>query len=232
MEKENIQPTDFTYRILIDAKGQSNDITGMEQIFETVKADEDVRERLRCRAINLGWPYKTLAAEVEKADSILQKAAQHTFLKPKVISYLAMMEEYSMRGDVHNSEKMFYQMRQAGYVCRIRQFELLIQAYINAKAPSYGVAERMKADNRQLAVALNNSHVQLWDTLQGSSQLLRTLQGHRLRVGSLDWNGGHILTTGGMNSMIINNDVRVGSHRYTEFPNPMAITLLLPSLTN
>ncbi|KAF3640738.1 hypothetical protein FXO38_21980 [Capsicum annuum] len=37
---------------------------------------------------------------------------------------------------------------------------------------------------------------------------LRTLRGHRLRVGSLDWNGGHILTTGGMDSMIINNDVR------------------------
>ncbi|KAJ8561175.1 hypothetical protein K7X08_027365 [Anisodus acutangulus] len=50
-------------------------------------------------------------------------------------------------------------------------------------------------DGRHLAVALNNSHVQLWDSQ--SSQLLRTLRGHRLRVGSLDWNG-HILTTGGM----------------------------------
>ncbi|KAK6781670.1 hypothetical protein RDI58_019466 [Solanum bulbocastanum] len=66
-------------------------------------------------------------------------------------------------------------------------------------------------DGRHLAVGLNNSHVQLWNTLQGSSRLLRTLRGHRLRVGSLDWNG-HILTTGGMDSMIINNDVRVRSH--------------------
>ncbi|XP_059276629.1 cell division cycle 20.2, cofactor of APC complex-like [Lycium ferocissimum] len=64
-------------------------------------------------------------------------------------------------------------------------------------------------DGRHLAVALNNSHVQLWDTQ--SSRLLRTLRGHRLRVGSLDWNG-HILTTGGMDCMIINNDVRVRSH--------------------
>ncbi|PHU08665.1 Cell division cycle 20.4, cofactor of APC complex [Capsicum chinense] len=62
-------------------------------------------------------------------------------------------------------------------------------------------------NGRQLAVTLNNSPVQLWDTLQGSSQLLWTLRGHRLRVGSLDWKG-HILTTGGMDSMIINNDVR------------------------
>ena len=41
---------------------------------------------------------------------------------------------------------------------------------------------------------------------------LRTLRGgHRLRVGSLAWNN-HILTTGGMDGLIINNDVRVRSH--------------------
>lgn len=66
-------------------------------------------------------------------------------------------------------------------------------------------------DGRHLAVGLNNSHVQLWNTLQGSCRLLRTLRGHSLRVGSLDWNE-NILTTGGMDSMIINNDVRVRSH--------------------
>ncbi|KAM3270828.1 hypothetical protein P3S67_029030 [Capsicum chacoense] len=66
-------------------------------------------------------------------------------------------------------------------------------------------------DGRRLAVALNNSHVQLWDTLQGSSRLLRMLRGHRLRVGSLDWND-NILTTGGMDSMVINKDVHVISH--------------------
>ncbi|XP_047269302.1 cell division cycle 20.2, cofactor of APC complex-like [Capsicum annuum] len=93
-------------------------------------------------------------------------------------------------------------------------------------------------DGRRLAVALNNSHVQLWDTLQGSSRLvsgffrvfflqkstarvtrsnifpstqLRTLRGHKLRVGSLDWND-NILTIGGMDGMIINKDVHVRSH--------------------
>lgn len=41
---------------------------------------------------------------------------------------------------------------------------------------------------------------------------LRTLRGgHRRRVGSLAWNN-HILTTGGMDGWIINNDVRVRSH--------------------
>ena len=41
---------------------------------------------------------------------------------------------------------------------------------------------------------------------------LRTLKGcHQSRVGSLAWNN-HILTTGGMDGQIVNNDVRIRSH--------------------
>ncbi|KAK4480562.1 hypothetical protein RD792_013640 [Penstemon davidsonii] len=65
-------------------------------------------------------------------------------------------------------------------------------------------------DGRHIAVGLNNSEVQLWDST--SNRLLRTLKGgHGSRVGALDWNN-HILTTGGMDGQIINNDVRVRSH--------------------
>ncbi|KAL8199706.1 hypothetical protein R6Q57_013274 [Mikania cordata] len=65
-------------------------------------------------------------------------------------------------------------------------------------------------DGRHIAVGLNNSDVQLWDST--SNKLLRTLRGcHHARVGSLDWNK-HILTTGGMDGRIINNDVRIRSH--------------------
>uniref|UniRef100_A0A6N2KGW9 CDC20/Fizzy WD40 domain-containing protein n=1 Tax=Salix viminalis TaxID=40686 RepID=A0A6N2KGW9_SALVM len=59
-------------------------------------------------------------------------------------------------------------------------------------------------DGRHIAIGLNNSHVQLWDST--SNRQLRTLSGgHRSRVGSLAWNN-HILTTGGMDGQIINND--------------------------
>ncbi|KAJ6763007.1 CELL DIVISION CYCLE 20 CDC20 FIZZY -RELATED [Salix purpurea] len=65
-------------------------------------------------------------------------------------------------------------------------------------------------DGRHIAIGLNNSHVQLWDS--ASNKQLRTLKGgHRSRVGSLAWNN-HILTTGGMDGQIINNDVRIRSH--------------------
>nr|XP_043610075.1 pentatricopeptide repeat-containing protein At1g80270, mitochondrial-like [Erigeron canadensis] len=50
MEKENVQPTHFTYRLLIDVKGQSNDMEGMEQIVETMKA-EDMELDSRTRVV-------------------------------------------------------------------------------------------------------------------------------------------------------------------------------------
>ncbi|KAK4835306.1 hypothetical protein QYF36_008099 [Acer negundo] len=62
-------------------------------------------------------------------------------------------------------------------------------------------------DGRHIALGLNNSEVQLWDST--ANKQLRTLRGgHRSRVGSLAWNN-HILTTGGMDGKIINNDVRI-----------------------
>ncbi|KAJ1426954.1 WD40/YVTN repeat-like-containing domain superfamily [Sesbania bispinosa] len=65
-------------------------------------------------------------------------------------------------------------------------------------------------DGRHIAIGLNNSEVQLWD--KASYRQLRTLRcGHRQRVGSLAWNN-HILTTGGMDGRIVNNDVRIRSH--------------------
>ncbi|XP_047330896.1 cell division cycle 20.2, cofactor of APC complex-like [Impatiens glandulifera] len=70
-------------------------------------------------------------------------------------------------------------------------------------------------DGRHIALGLNDSHVQLWDST--SNRQLRTLSGgHSSRVGSLDWNN-HILTTGGMDGKIINNDVRIRQHIVEEF---------------
>ncbi|EEF40208.1 pentatricopeptide repeat-containing protein, putative [Ricinus communis] len=281
MEKENIKPSLFTYKLLIDTKGQSNDLTGMDQIVETMKADgiepdinirailakhyasgglkekaeailkemeggnleehrwacrlllplyaalgkADEVERVwkvcesspqleECVAVIEAWgklkkidkaeevfnrmlttwkklssrhysallkvyaSHKMLAngkdlikkmadsgcrigpltwdslvklyveaGEVEKADSVLHKAAQQNHMKPMFSSYIVIMDQYAKRGDVHNAEKMFHRMRQAGYVARLRQFQALVQTYINAKAPAYGIRERMKADN-------------------------------------------------------------------------------------
>ncbi|OMO83152.1 hypothetical protein CCACVL1_11536 [Corchorus capsularis] len=67
-------------------------------------------------------------------------------------------------------------------------------------------------DGRRIAIGLDNSEVQLWDA--ASNQKLRTLRGchaHGSRVGSMAWNN-HVLTTGGMDGLIVNNDERMSSH--------------------
>lgn len=84
---------------------------------------------------------------VEKADSILQKAAHTKRMRPRFTSFIAIMEQYAKRGDVHNTELLFKRMKEFGYSGRLKIFEILIQAYINAKKPAYGFRERMKAEN-------------------------------------------------------------------------------------
>ncbi|CAM8955749.1 unnamed protein product [Rhodiola kirilowii] len=281
MEQENVKPTPFTYKILIETKGQTSDLTGMEQLVETMKSDgmepdistltlmakHYIRGGLKDKALKLmkqiegddlkanrpacayllplyaslgdanevkriwevcesrpylpecmgaieAWgrlknveeaervfdkmlqtskrisakQYNSLlkvyvdnkmlakgkelvnkmgelgctigpytwdalvkmyveAGEVEKADAILQKAAEKTRLKPMYSSYMYIMEHYANKGDVHNTEKMFHRLRLAGYISRIKPFQALAQAYINSKTPAYGMRERLKADN-------------------------------------------------------------------------------------
>jgi pentatricopeptide repeat protein len=101
------------------------------------------------------------AGEVEKADSVLQKALQQGKMKPMFNTYMTLMEQYARRGDVHNTEKIFYRLRQANYVSRITPFLALAQAYQNAKLPAYGIRERMKADNIFPNRALANKLAQL-----------------------------------------------------------------------
>ncbi|CAO2821472.1 unnamed protein product [Amaranthus hypochondriacus] len=65
-------------------------------------------------------------------------------------------------------------------------------------------------DGIHIAVGLINTEVQLWD--YSVNRLLRTFRGiHDFYVGSLAWNN-NILTTGSMDSKIINNDVRTRDH--------------------
>ncbi|KAL8261588.1 hypothetical protein R6Q59_025637 [Mikania micrantha] len=121
MEKENVKPSLFTYRLLIETKGMSNEIIGMEQVLETMKE----------------------TGEIEKADLVLNKASQQLNMKPLFATFMMILDHYAKNGDVHNAEKIFYKMRQTGYVSRYRQYDSLLQAYINAKVPIYG----LKADN-------------------------------------------------------------------------------------
>ncbi|ONM31430.1 Pentatricopeptide repeat-containing protein mitochondrial [Zea mays] len=87
------------------------------------------------------------AGEVEKAESLLHKLSLKNNVKPSYSSYMTLLDSYSKKGDVHNSEKVFNKLRQIGYTGRIRMYQFLLHSYLHAKAPAYGFKERMKADN-------------------------------------------------------------------------------------
>ncbi|KAL6627727.1 hypothetical protein ACP70R_031453 [Stipagrostis hirtigluma subsp. patula] len=87
------------------------------------------------------------AGEVEKADSLLHKLSMKNKIKPQYNTYVMLLDSYAKKGDVHNAEKVFNKLRQMGYSGRIRQYQLLLHAYLHAKTPAYGFKERMKADN-------------------------------------------------------------------------------------
>lgn len=88
------------------------------------------------------------SGEVEKAELILEKAAkQRSKIRPLYNSYMILLDRYAKEGNIHNAEKIFLRLRQIGYGGRMRQYQSLLQAYINAKTPAYGFRERLKADN-------------------------------------------------------------------------------------
>ncbi|CAL9220976.1 unnamed protein product [Arabidopsis halleri] len=87
------------------------------------------------------------AGEVGKAELILNRATKDNKMRPMFISYMAILEEYAKRGDVHNTEKVFMKMKRASYAAQLMQYETVLLAYIKAKTPAYGMFERMKADN-------------------------------------------------------------------------------------
>ncbi|KAI3864822.1 hypothetical protein MKX03_000721 [Papaver bracteatum] len=105
------------------------------------------------------------AGDVEKADSVLHKALQQgdRRMKPSYKSFQLIMNQYSTRGDIHNTEKIFHRLKQTGYASKIWDYQSLLQAYINGKVPAYGFRERMMADNlipdKFLSVQLADFHL-------------------------------------------------------------------------
>lgn len=72
----------------------------------------------------------------------------------------------------------------------------------------------MEANKNILAVGMENSTIEIWDTEK--NQILRTYAGHSQRVSSLAWNS-NILSSGSLDSSILNHDIRIKDHMVKEF---------------
>ena len=64
-----------------------------------------------------------------------------------------------------------------------------------------------------LSVGVDNGDVQIWDAVK--CRKLRTMQGHRQRVGCINWSH-HVLATGSRDRNILMRDVRTPSHFYSK----------------
>lgn len=67
----------------------------------------------------------------------------------------------------------------------------------------------LKDGGDYIAIGTSSNEVQLWDG--HALKKVRTMGGHQNCVTSLSWNH-HVLSSGGMDSLIINHDVRVADH--------------------
>ena len=71
-------------------------------------------------------------------------------------------------------------------------------------------------DGVHVAVGTASAQVQIWDASQ--QRKIRTMTGHRARVGALSWNE-HILSSGSKTGAIFNSDVRIQNHQVASLTN-------------
>ncbi|KAF9595019.1 hypothetical protein IFM89_036037 [Coptis chinensis] len=166
MELQNIRLSAFTYRLLIDARGQANDIEGMEKCVETMKED-GFEPDMQTQGL-LVRHYVT-GGFTEKAEAIL-KEMEGTNLKenrwacrillplyadlgmdkevgriwkicdpnPHVDECLAAIEAWGKVGKVEEAEAVFDRMTQTWKKLSSRNYTTLLKVYANHKMLTKG----------------------------------------------------------------------------------------------
>ncbi|KAJ6912125.1 pentatricopeptide repeat-containing protein [Populus alba x Populus x berolinensis] len=166
MEKENVKPSLFTYKILIDTKGQSNDMTGMDQIVETMKA-EGIEPDIRTQAI-MARHYVSGGLK-EKAEAILKEMEggnleEHRWAcrfmlplygalgkadevsrvwkfcekSPRLDECMAAIEAWGRLKKIDEAEAVFELMSKTWKKLSSRHYSTLLKVYANHKMLSKG----------------------------------------------------------------------------------------------
>ena len=166
MEKENVKPSLLTYRLLIDIKGASNDIVGMEQLFETMKAegvlpDINVLATMARHYISGGLKDKALTVlkeieegelkegiEARRALLLLYASLGHSDnvamiwkeceLDPSLRECFAGIQAWDKLGKVENAEAIFEMMLQKWKKLSSRHYSILLKVYVNHKLVTKG----------------------------------------------------------------------------------------------
>ncbi|KAI3682321.1 hypothetical protein L1987_82223 [Smallanthus sonchifolius] len=192
MEKENVKPTLLTYRVLIDIKGQSNDIDGMEQVVEAMKA-EGIDPNIKLKAaLAKHYIYGRLK---EKAEVILQEIEGNDLKSnrwvcsillplyaalesvadvnrvwdvcksnPQLDEYIKAIDAYGKLKKVEEAEAVFDQMSKKFKRIPSKHYATMLKVYANNKMLSKGkdLVKRMGESGCQIGPLTWDSLVKLY----------------------------------------------------------------------
>lgn len=188
MEKENIKPSSFTYKILIEAKGQSNDVVGMDKLVETMKAD-GIEADVSTKAVLA--KYYAIAGQKEKAVAIVKELEGDNLRKnrnvchllipiygelgmsdhvervwkvckpePRTIESMAAMNAWGKLKEIEKAEAVFEEMSKRNSRLTSRHYSQLLRIYADNKMLNKG---------KDLVMRMGDKGVQIgpytWDAL-------------------------------------------------------------------
>ena len=160
MGKENVKPSPYTYKILIDVKGMSNDIDGMSQIVEKMKAEGVEPDHLTRAALARHY---ASAGLIEKTEAILKEIEGENLKdnmwvcpslfrlyailgrpdeveriwkvcesKPQVEDYLAAIEAWGRLKKIEEAEAVF-EMMSIKWKLTAQNYSVLLKIYTRHK---------------------------------------------------------------------------------------------------
>ena len=175
MEKENIKPSLFTYKLIIDLKGRSNDMSGIEMVLNEMKAS----------GVEPDFATQTMVVKfyidgglTEKAEAIISememeyiKDKRHAIrsllhlyaslskpgevariwklcTEPKLEDFMAAIEAWGKLGCIEQAEETFETMLKTTQKVSSRYYNAMLRVYAENKLMAKGkeFVERMSSD--------------------------------------------------------------------------------------
>ncbi|PQQ16127.1 hypothetical protein Pyn_35643 [Prunus yedoensis var. nudiflora] len=215
MEKENVKPTAFTYKLLIDTKGQCNDMTGMDQVYETMKAegfepDITVKATLakhyaagglkeKAEAVlkdmeggNLKenrWACQALLplyAELGQVDEV-ERVWKVCESNPRLQECMAAIEAWGKLNKIEEAEAVFEKMSNTFKKLSSKHYYVLLKVYANGKKLTKGkdLVKRMADSNCDIGPLTWDALVKLYvgagQLEKADSMLQKAAQTNRMK---------------------------------------------------
>ena len=167
MEKENLKPSLFTYRLLLDTKRESKDLAGMKLLFETMKAEgvvldiyvltvlakhyifgglkdkakifvKEIEERKPEESTEACKALLSLYASLGNSDEVA-KIWKECELDPTMSECIAAIKAWGKLGKVEEAEAVFEMMLQKWKKLSSRHYSALLKVYVNHKLLTKGM---------------------------------------------------------------------------------------------